>query len=257
MREQLGICSAAVSGGRHTPVCLRKATGFPLASAPNPLPCPRAALPPFHLHAFPNASPGFCFAPALSFLCLSREPARKENSLCWPLTCEELLVKPTAHQMAGISCTRSADGWCYLSPLSAPIFAICVVGQGFAPIFANKGKEKLCLLLLKSQLFWGVWVGHLGPFYFWAKHPLPPLSEGSSQCEILLISCDVAVVKHFLFNIFSSLFVVLFPGTNVSGFWWTGLYQTLWARLTNTSTLVQGSWCDCSHLKHPNRLFRK
>jgi len=44
---------------------------------------------------------------------------------------------------------------------------------------------------------------------------------------MLLISCDVTVVKHFLLNIFSSVFVVLFPGTNASGFWWAALCQAL------------------------------
>lgn len=66
-----------------------------------------------------------------------------------------------------------------------------------------------------------------GATSFWSReHPASP-SEGSSQCEILLISCDVTVVKHFLFNIFSNVFVVLFPGTNVSGFRWAALCQAL------------------------------
>lgn len=84
----------------------------------------------------------------------------------------------------------------------------------------------------------------------------PPASpgEGSSQREILLISCDVAVVKHFLFDIFSNVFVVLFPGRNVLGFRWTALYQE---KLIKASTSKQGSRCDRSHSEHPNGLFRK
>lgn len=139
-----GICSAAVPGADTHPSVSGNQQVFRFASAPNrPLPCPGAALPSFP--AVPSPAPRLAFAlppPCLSYA-FPGKAAKKENILlCWPLTCEELLVKPTAHQMAGISCARSVDGWRCLSPLSAPIFAMCVVVEGFAPILLIKEKRK-------------------------------------------------------------------------------------------------------------------
>lgn len=145
LREQLGICSAAVSGQTHThPVCLREATGLPsFFCTKSSSACPGAALP--CLPPLPCLSQNLALlllCPLLAFPMTFQGSSKKENSLCWPLTCEELLVKPTAHPMAGISCARSTDGWRCLSPLSAPIFTMCVVVEGFAPILLIKEKGK-------------------------------------------------------------------------------------------------------------------
>lgn len=98
----------------------------------------------------------------------------------------------------------------FISSLSADIHCVCCCRR-FCSHFTNYGKQKVCLLLT-NQLFLGAMlVKTSGAILFssWA-HPTSP-SKGSSQCKILLISCDVAVVKHFLLNIFFQCICGFFP----------------------------------------------
>ena len=141
--EQLGICNAVCPGRQtHTRLSPDSNRFAPCFCTVLPSAVPEGSLAFLPCHALPNASSCFSFASALPFLLPFQGSSKRENSLCRPLTCEELLVKPTAHQMAGISCARSADGWRCLSPLSAPILAMCTVVEGFGSILLIKEKRK-------------------------------------------------------------------------------------------------------------------
>jgi len=65
--------------------------------------------------------------------------------------------------------------------------------------------------IAETSAFWGVLSRVSGAILFLSRAPPASPSEGSSQCEILLISCDVAVVKHFLFNGFFQCICGSFP----------------------------------------------